>query len=268
LHLGYALGSVAAPPFAAKMVMSSVWNYSYSIMGGFMTFAGLVFLYIMVRYKKAPDTENNTQGNMQKKIPYFALMKNRKMIMLCLISFCQSGAMLFTIWLPTYLIQVNATKYPIEFSSMIITLYFVLSVVSRALLSSALKRVSVINYLKYGSLFSSIAVFTTIIADSRLIWIVGMVVLGIVCGANYTAQTVLICDQFPQYSSTSTSLCGISRAFGNIVLNAAIGMFLQKGLNRTSMMTIVISMMLVSVILWISYDMHGKIKKCDNAVEA
>ena len=232
----YSLGSMAAPKFAALCYSVGSWALAYLVSGVAMAAAGALAILIFKTMGYPPKAADLPQEAAKGPIPFRQILCSRNMIWLCVASFLLSGQTYVTIWLSTYLDWLDRSVYTVELCSTIMTASYVGSIVSRVIIAAISDRVPSEDYLKWGSLTSSLLFMGLILWDHPIAWMVGGFVYQVLSGALFSSRITLACEESPQYSAAATSLLGIFVALGNMAFNFFMGMVADAGYYTQAML--------------------------------
>lgn len=248
LHTLYALGSLAAPKFAAILYGVGGWNLAYLVLGTVCTVVA-VLAVVIVRVLGFPQTAVFADSGQNSAIPpYRQMFRSPNLRWLCLVSLLMSGQVYISIWLSTYLNWLDSSIYTVSFCSTIMTVFSVGMILSRTMLAAISERIGAAFYLKWASLISPLLMALLIFVQNPAVWLIGAFFYGLTSGAMYTAKVVLSCEAFPEYSATASAITGICGTVGNIVLNAVIGHAADAGYYTESLL---VAMALILVCFFI-----------------
>lgn len=230
LHTLYAIGSMAAPKFAALCYAAGGWSLAYLAAGGAMAVAGALAIVILRAMGYPPTAVEQQKGSPRDvHIPYREMFHSRNLLWLSVVSVLIAGQYYVTIWLSTYLDWLDNTVYTVEFCSTIMTALYLGMILSRVLLAAVSERLGAAVYLKWASLFSSALLIVLLLVQRPMVWLVGAFLYGLISGAMYTSRIVLSCQEFPQFSSTASAFTGVFAALGSVGFNSLMGMAADAG---------------------------------------
>lgn len=246
LHTLFAVGSMAAPLFAASCIAAGGWQVAYLISGGLMAGAAVLFA-VLARMggAVAPRLAGGGRAEAGGAIPYRQILASPFIRWLCLGSALLSGVTYLTIWLPTYLDWYDKSVYTVAFCTMLMTANYVGMILSRAGLALLGTRMPAEDYLRWSSLASAVLVAAMILLHRPLFWLVGTLLFGVLSGASYTARVVLACKAFPRWSATATAITGVCGTLGSMAISAAVGTLADRGLYTLAMFIPVAALALV-----------------------
>ncbi len=236
LHTLYAIGSMAAPKFAAACYSAGGWSLAYFAAGGAMALAGVLAITVL-RIMGYPPTAVEEQGGTLRTvhIPYRDMFRSRNLIWLSVTSILIAGQYYVTIWLSTYLDWLDSTVYTVEFCSTIMTALYLGMILSRIVLAAISEKIGAAVYLKWASLLSSLLLIVLLLVQRPMVWLAGTFLYGLISGAMFTSRIVLSCQEFPQYSASASAFTGVFAALGSVGFNSLMGMTADAGLYTQAM---------------------------------
>ncbi len=235
LHTLYAIGSMAAPKFAALCYTAGGWPLAYLTAGAAMAITGLLAMVIL-RFMGYPPTAASREDPSQVfRIPYRKIFLNRNLIWLSVVSVLIAGQYYVTIWLSTYLDWLDSTVYTVKFCSTVMTALYLGMILSRISLAAVSEKLGAAVYLKWASLLSSALIVVLLLVQRPLVWLAGAFLYGFISGAMFTSRIVLSCQEFPQFSSTASAFTGVFAALGSVGFNTLMGMAADAGFYTQAM---------------------------------
>ena len=237
LHTLYAIGSMAAPKFAALCYAAGGWSLAYLTAGGAMAAAGILAMVILRTMGYPPtavEQDETVPGKVH--IPYREMLRSRNLIWLSVVSVLIAGQFYVTIWLSTYLDWLDSAVYTVEFCSTIMTALYLGMILSRVLLAAVSERIGAAVYLKWASLLSSALLILLLLVQRPMVWLGGAFLYGLISGAMFTSRIVLSCQEFPQFSSTASAFTGVFAALGSVGFNSLMGMAADAGYYTQAML--------------------------------
>lgn len=237
LHTLYAIGSMAAPKFAALCYAAGGWSLAYLVAGGAMAVTGILAMVIL-RVLGFPPTATAPQTGAAPDvhIPYREIFLSRNLIWLGVVSVLIAGQFYVTVWLSTYLDWLDSTVYTVEFCSTIMTALYLGMILSRIALAAVSEKLGAAVYLKWASLLSSVLLILLLLIQRPIVWLVGAFLYGLISGAMFTSRIVLSCQEFPQFSSTASAFTGVFAALGSVGFNSLMGMAADAGYYTQAML--------------------------------
>lgn len=236
LHTLYAIGSMAAPKFAALCYAAGGWSLAYLTAGGAMAGTGILAALIL-RVMGFPPTAAACKDPAQTvHIPYREIFLNRNLIWLSVVSILIAGQFYVTVWLSTYLDWLDSTVYTVEFCSTIMTALYLGMILSRIALAAISEKLGAAAYLKWASLLSSLLLIFLLLIQRPMVWLAGAFLYGLISGAMFTSRIVLSCQQFPQFSATASAFTGVFAALGSVGFNSLMGMAADAGFYTQAML--------------------------------
>ncbi len=243
LHTLFALGSMLGPVFAAFCISVSSWQLSYLIAGGVFLASSTVFLLVMKVVGAPKPKVLPADRKSRVKIPYIEIAKNRNVQFLCLGNLLLASVNFFSMWLPTYLDFFDSSTYTIELTTIIMTASSLGMLVSRISYAAFVSiRIRPSDYLRFACVISAALFVIMLLAKSPVVWVIGIALYGFVSGSTFTANTVLACREFPQFSATVTSFTGFFTTAGSMIFNTVVGIFADMGYYTEAMFIPVVSL--------------------------
>lgn len=251
LHSFFGIGSLLGPAYAAWMLRNNHgWNGSYSFFGNAALIVGILFFSTMYITKEpVPLVINTDKNGSKKRLPFHRLLANKNMLALSIISICVSGFQLLPAWLPTYLNMQDSAYFTMDRCSVIMTLFYVGMVLSRLSYSYLSKRLPPHKYVKESSIASIFVLIPTLLINVSWLWYAGLLALGLISGALYTAQHALACEEYPEHSASAMSVITLSTALGSIIINSLIGYIADLGYFTMAMLIPVLAIGAASIII-------------------
>lgn len=235
LHTLYAIGSMAAPKFAAVCYTAGGWSLAYLAAGGAMAATGLLTMVILRVMGFPPTAVGRSDPAQAVQIPYRKIFLSRNLIWLSVVSVLIAGQYYVTIWLSTYLDWLDSTVYTVEFCSTIMTALYLGMILSRIVLAAVSEKLGAAVYLKWAAPLSSALLIVLLLVQRPMAWLAGAFLYGFVSGAMFTSRIVLSCQEFPQFSSTASAFTGVFAALGSVGFNTLMGMAADAGLYTQAM---------------------------------
>lgn len=254
LHTLYAIGSMAAPKFAALCYAAGGWSLAYLVAGGAMAVTGILAMVIL-RVLGFPPTATAPQTGAAPDvhIPYREIFLSRNLIWLGVVSVLIAGQFYVTVWLSTYLDWLDSTVYTVEFCSTIMTALYLGMILSRLGLAAISEKVGAAVYLKWASLLSSVLLIALLLIQRPMAWLVGAFFYGLISGAMFTSRLVLSCQEFPQYSATSSCFTSVFAALGSVGFTSLMGMAADAGWYTQAMIVNAVLVALTFLIFTFGY---------------
>ena len=254
LHTLYAIGSMAAPKFAAICYSAGGWSLAYLAAGGAMAAAGVLSV-IILRVMGYPPTAIAEQPESPKAvhIPYGEMFRSRNLIWLSMVSILIAGQFYVTIWLSTYLDWLDNTVYTVEFCSTIMTALYLGMILSRIIIAAVSEKVGAALYLKWASLLSSLLLIALLLIQQPMVWLVGAFFYGLISGSMFTSRIVLSCQEFPQFSATGSAFTGVFAALGSVGFNSLMGKAADAGLYTQAMIVNAVIVALTFLVFQFGY---------------
>ncbi len=236
LHTLFAIGSLLGPIFAAMSIETYSWQFSYLSLGIVIGLGAILFI-VALKITGVPKVKAGlSEKNEKIVIPYKEMLKNKNLFALCIGNFLLSSVTFFMLWLPTYLTLNDSSLYTVEATTLIMTSTSVGMIISRILLGSFSPKIfSASFYLKWASLLTAILLAGVLLINTYTIWIVGIFIFGILSGATFTANVILACKEYPEFSATATAITGAFSMIGSMGLNAVVGALGDMGKHKIAM---------------------------------
>lgn len=254
LHTLYAIGSMAAPKFAALCYAAGGWSLAYLAAGGAMAGAGALAIVILRAMGYPPTAVEQQKGSPKDvHIPYREMFHSRNLIWLSVVSILIAGQFYVTVWLSTYLDWLDSTVYTVEFCSTIMTALYLGMILSRVGLAAISEKVGAAVYLKWASLLSSVLLIVLLLVQRPMAWLVGAFLYGLISGAMFTSRIVLSCQEFPQFSSTGSAFTGVFAALGSVGFNSLMGMAADAGFYTQAMIVSAVIVALTFLVFQFGY---------------
>lgn len=254
LHTLYAIGSMAAPKFAALCYAAGGWSLAYLAAGGAMAGAGALAIVILRAMGYPPTAVEQQKGSPRDvHIPYRDMFHSRNLIWLSVVSILIAGQFYVTVWLSTYLDWLDSTVYTVEFCSTIMTALYLGMILSRVGLAAISEKVGAAVYLKWASLLSSVLLIVLLLVQRPMAWLVGAFLYGLISGAMFTSRIVLSCQEFPQFSSTGSAFTGVFAALGSVGFNSLMGMAADAGFYTQAMIVSAVIVALTFLVFQFGY---------------
>lgn len=254
LHTLYAIGSMAAPKFAALCYAAGGWSLAYLAAGGAMAVAGALAIVILRAMGYPPTAVEQQKGSPRDvHIPYRDMFHSRNLIWLSVVSILIAGQFYVTVWLSTYLDWLDSTVYTVEFCSTIMTALYLGMILSRVGLAAISEKVGAAVYLKWASLLSSVLLIVLLLVQRPMAWLVGAFLYGLISGAMFTSRIVLSCQEFPQFSSTGSAFTGVFAALGSVGFNSLMGMAADAGFYTQAMIVSAVIVALTFLVFQFGY---------------
>lgn len=254
LHPLYAIGSMAAPKFAALCYAAGGWSLAYLAAGGAMAVAGALAIVILRAMGYPPTAVEQQKGSPRDvHIPYREMFHSRNLIWLSVVSILIAGQFYVTVWLSTYLDWLDSTVYTVEFCSTIMTALYLGMILSRVGLAAISEKVGAAVYLKWASLLSSVLLIVLLLVQRPMAWLVGAFLYGLISGAMFTSRIVLSCQEFPQFSSTGSAFTGVFAALGSVGFNSLMGMAADAGFYTQAMIVSAVIVALTFLVFQFGY---------------
>lgn len=254
LHTLYAIGSMAAPKFAALCYARGGWSLAYLVSGGAMAAAGaLAFLILRTMGYPSPAGAPSAGQPGAIRIPYREMLLSRNLIWLSVTSILIAGQFYVTIWLSTYLDWLDSAVYTVDFCSTIMTALYLGMILSRVGLAAISEKIGAAVYLKWASLLSSLLLIGLLLLQRPLVWLAGAFLYGLISGAMFTSRIVLSCEEFPQYSSTASAFTGVFAALGSVGFNSLMGLAADAGFYTQAMLVCALLVALNFLVLQFGY---------------
>ena len=256
LHAFFAIGSMVGPQVAAYfLTVGNGWTGAYGFMGSVASITALVFVATMLVMKRpVPAVTNMDQTGTRRKIPFKLIFANKNLRWLCIATGLMSSAFYINIWTPSYLQTLDPVVYTVTFCSIITTLGYLGMIISRSLFGILGNKITPEGYLQWSSLFSAVVIVMLLSAGNKFLWPIGILLYGVVNGAQFTARFLLAFREYPEYTSTVAALTSMFGALGGIVFNYVISSIAEKFSYTTGMYTPAVAMVLVFLIFMFVYD--------------
>ena len=84
-------------------------------------------------------------------------------------------------------------------------------------------------------------------------WLVGAFFYGLISGAMFTSRLVLSCQEFPQYSATSSCFTSVFAALGSVGFTSLMGMAADAGWYTQAMIVNAVLVALTFLIFTFGY---------------
>lgn len=253
LHTLYAIGSMAAPKFAALCYAAGGWSLAYLAAGAAMAVTGLLAMVILRFMGYPPTAAAREDPSRAVRIPYREIFLSRNLIWLSVVSILIAGQFYVTIWLSTYLDWLDSTVYTVEFCSTVMTALYLGMILSRISLAAISEKLGAAVYLKWASLLSSALLIVLLLVQRPLVWLAGAFLYGSISGAMFTSRIVLSCQEFPQFSSTASAFTGVFAALGSVGYNSLMGMAADAGFYTQAMVVNAVIVALTFLIFQFGY---------------
>lgn len=251
LHTLYAIGSMLAPKFAALCYAKGGWTLAYLVSGCAMA-AVAALAMVLFRFLGFPTLAVTGSGKAAP-IPYRTIFRSRNLLWLSVTSILIAGQFYVTIWLSTYLDWLDSAVYTVDFCSSIMTALYLGMILSRLGLAAISEKVGAAVYLKWASLLSSVLLIALLLIQRPMAWLVGAFFYGLISGAMFTSRLVLSCQEFPQYSATSSCFTSVFAALGSVGFTSLMGMAADAGWYTQAMIVNAVLVALTFLIFTFGY---------------
>jgi Fucose permease len=217
--IGAILGSILPNIFLSKQLK---WNIIFLAFGIFCIILFVVFILvqrIVVLHDKVPLTNSFSS--------IFNFLKNKNIIILCIISFLYGGlAAASSSWLPTLINQKLQTS--IFLSTIPVTLLWV-GITSGRIINSALSLKFNIKFLLlFSNLLGGMILISTILINKTVGYIIGFALVGFFISAIVPLSISTGCNWYPSNTASISVLIILSVATGVMIIPWVIGIITDK----------------------------------------
>ncbi len=234
------------------------WSLAYTLLSLLVMGGAIAYLCTLkIMGKPVALVQNTAADGTRQKAPLKAMLASADLRILCIVSFLYAGFQMYTVWLPTYLNQLDGQKYPLSFCAVLLSLFSGGVIVSRLINGIISKFISSRDYITLVSILSGAALIIGLLGQHKILWMAVSFSLGLLTGAIYTAKFVLACEYFPQFPATATAFTGLCTAVGSICFHALTGAVAQR-FSFTGAMFIPVCSLLATFLLLILTRKKGK----------
>ncbi len=259
LHAFYGVGAMLGPLYVGFLTdHGHQWSLAYTLLSLLVMGGAIAYLCTLkIMGKPVALVQNTAADGTRQKAPLKAMLASADLRILCIVSFLYAGFQMYTVWLPTYLNQLDGQKYPLSFCAVLLSLFSGGVIVSRLINGIISKFISSRDYITLVSILSGAALIIGLLGQRKILWMAVSFSLGLLTGAIYTAKFVLACEYFPQFPATATAFTGLCTAVGSICFHALTGAVAQR-FSFTGAMFIPVCSLLATFLLLILTRKKGK----------
>ena len=259
LHAFYGVGAMLGPLYVGFLTdHGHQWSLAYTLLSLLVMGGAIAYLCTLkIMGKPVALVQNTAADGTRQKAPLKAMLASADLRILCIVSFLYAGFQMYTVWLPTYLNQLDGQKYPLSFCAVLLSLFSGGVIVSRLINGIISKFISSRDYITLVSILSGAALIIGLLGQHKILWMAVSFSLGLLTGAIYTAKFVLACEYFPQFPATATAFTGLCTAVGSICFHALTGAVAQR-FSFTGAMFIPVCSLLATFLLLILTRKKGK----------
>lgn len=226
LHSFYGLGSLLGPIYPTIMLGNGFrWNQSYSYLSMVSSVIALFFLVLIPMSSSKGNTAPVAVE--QERVGYFTLLKDRRIVLMCLICLLFNGQqMAINAWLTTFMGEVH--KAGDNIAGYVLTGFWTGIVAGRLLYSALSNRLDGKRFIMAGSLAGGVIYLLGILIGQMPVFVIAVVIAGLLTGAIYPLTIGIACEWFPRNSATTTSVIFLAGSVGGMLIPWLIGNIAEK----------------------------------------
>ncbi len=230
LHTIFAVGAIVSPNFAAFMLLrSGSYKQPYLVAGYVLLAVGLIMLVYTLKdpflrtSHRAIAAAASKQGGRKFSLPIKEMLHSKRLVMLALGTFFNTGSYYLFTMLTDYLTGIDPVVFPIAVCSIIHTCYNSGMLVSRTALSVFSRRINLSGFSAWSGILCAIALVSATAITTPAAFMAAMLFVGLIGGANYTMRMILVCNEFPNNSASMMAIVNISASLGSTVFYMLFG---------------------------------------------
>lgn len=249
LHAFFGLGSMLGPQFIHVVLLSGLkWNFAYLFSGILFMMFALLFKVTMKK-RGVPETEVQKSIHQKGSFTWKKMLKQPDMLVFSFVSFMYAGYILFSTWLPTYLINVDSKSFSLEYCTILISISSVGMIVSRLVNSFISKYIKPVNQIILNSTITAFFIAIALLCQNVTIWTISAFLIGFFTGAIYTLQFAMVCELFPGSSASAVGIVGLFSAVGSILFNMIAGNMASLAGYQITIYIPIFSLIVISITL-------------------
>lgn len=251
LHAFFGLGAMLGPQFVHVVLLSGLkWNFTYLFSGILFIIFALLFIVTMKK-SGVPKTEVHNTVRQKGGFTRIKMLKQPDMLVFSFVSLMYAGYMLFSTWLPTYLVNLDSKSFSLEYCTILISLSSVGMIISRLANGFISKYIKPLSQIILNSTVTAAIIAIALLCQNVTVWTISVFLIGFFTGAIYTLQFAMVCELFPESSASAVGIVGLFSAVGAILFNMITGDMASRIGYQITMYIPIFSLAVISITLLI-----------------
>ena len=222
----YYIGSTLAPNLNTFLIENRKlpWFTSYQVSGILMGVCTILCLIYLFTIKKPEVTFQRKKSKDGKRVSPLQLLKNRNILALFGNNVFTAIGMYFGSQLILYLSMLDPVVYDTQTRSNIATAGSLGLIVGSALYVWVSKTMPADKYLRIETLITFVFNVAGCLINKPTMWLILKFLSSAIGGGSFTARTLLCCEEYPEYSSTSIAMVSLASGITSTISTPLLNM--------------------------------------------